>query len=153
MSDRKAQSGVAAVEFALVSLLLFTFLIGIMEIARVMFTMNALNEATRLGARVAVVCQVGDGTVENDPLQLRHMRTFLPDLARDNGSAYVEYPANDATTRLVSVWIEGYKVKTFIPLAHNFFPIPEVRTTISGESFLGSSTGSPPHEKSSLCVD
>ena len=50
------QAGAAAVEFALVASLLFTLLFGIMEMSRVLFYWNTATEATRLGARLAVVC-------------------------------------------------------------------------------------------------
>jgi len=55
-SLRKSQRGAAAVEFALVAIVFFMLLIGIVEMGRVLFTWNAAAEATRYGARVAVVC-------------------------------------------------------------------------------------------------
>lgn len=55
---RHAQRGVAAVEFALIAIFFFTLLLGIMEFGRWLFLLNGANEATRLGARLAVVCSV-----------------------------------------------------------------------------------------------
>ena len=55
-ANRFRQRGVAAVEFALVASLLFTLLFGVMEMGRVLFYWNTATEATRLGARLAVVC-------------------------------------------------------------------------------------------------
>ncbi len=54
--NRFNQRGVAAVEFALIASILFTVLIGAMEMSRVLFYWNTATEATRLGARLAVVC-------------------------------------------------------------------------------------------------
>ena len=54
----------AAVEFALVAALFFTLLIGIMEMGRVLFYWNSAAEATRLGARLAVVCDLNDTTIK-----------------------------------------------------------------------------------------
>lgn len=59
-----AQRGAAAVEFAIVATLFFTLLIGIMEFGRWLFTMNSVAEATRLGARVAVVCDIDDSAIK-----------------------------------------------------------------------------------------
>lgn len=49
------QRGVAAVEFALVSLLFFTVLFGILEFGRMLYVYNTLQEVTRRAAREAVV--------------------------------------------------------------------------------------------------
>ena len=48
-----AQSGVAAVEFALVALLFFTVVFGTIEFARIMYMYNTLAEVTRRAARAA----------------------------------------------------------------------------------------------------
>jgi hypothetical protein len=50
---RFAQTGAAAVEFALVAFWFFLFLFGIMELARVMYMYNTLAEATRRAASAA----------------------------------------------------------------------------------------------------
>src|SRR3954452_7753274 len=59
-ASRHHQAGVAAIEFALVASLFFTVLLGIMEMGRVLFYWNSAAEATRLGARIAVVCDLND---------------------------------------------------------------------------------------------
>ncbi len=56
------QGGAAAVEFALVSLLFFTVLFGILEFGRMLFIYNTLQEVTRRGAREAVVRWVDQGS-------------------------------------------------------------------------------------------
>jgi hypothetical protein len=50
-----AQGGAAAVEFAVVSLLFFTFLFGIFEFGRMMYVHNTMQEVTRRAARAAVI--------------------------------------------------------------------------------------------------
>lgn len=52
----KIQRGAALVEFAIIALLFFVILFGIIEFGRAWFTYNTLVEATRRGARVAAVC-------------------------------------------------------------------------------------------------
>lgn len=54
-SPNQKQRGVAAVEFALVALLFFTILLAIIEIGRMLFIFNTMQEMTRNGARAAVV--------------------------------------------------------------------------------------------------
>jgi len=44
------------VEFAIVAVVFFMLLLGIMDFGRMLFTWNAAAEATRWGARLAVVC-------------------------------------------------------------------------------------------------
>lgn len=48
-----AQRGVAAVEFALLAVIFFTFVFGILEVARMMFVYNTLQEVTRRAAAAA----------------------------------------------------------------------------------------------------
>jgi len=55
---QKQQQGLATVEFAIVGLVVFVVLFGAIEIARMMYTVNMLQEATRRGARMAAVCPV-----------------------------------------------------------------------------------------------
>ncbi|TQK11320.1 TadE/TadG family type IV pilus assembly protein [Herbaspirillum sp. SJZ107] len=50
---RHAESGVAAVEFALVAILFFIVVFGILEIARIMYMYNTLANVTRSAARAA----------------------------------------------------------------------------------------------------
>jgi len=56
--SKSTQRGVTTVEFAIVGLLAFTMLFAALEVARLLFTVNMLEEATRRGARVAAVCPV-----------------------------------------------------------------------------------------------
>lgn len=57
---RARQKGIAVVEFAIVGGLLMMVVFGVLETGRALFTVNALTEATRRGARMAAVCPVGD---------------------------------------------------------------------------------------------
>ena len=75
---KKNQVGAAAVEFALVLIIFLTFLLGIVDFARMLWTWNAANEATRWGARVSVVC-AKDATAV-----LTNMQKFLPQLTAAN---------------------------------------------------------------------
>ena len=71
------QRGVAAVEFALVSMVFLTLLFGIIEFSRITYYWNAATEATRLGARLAVVCDMDDATIKS------RMTDLFPILSAD----------------------------------------------------------------------
>lgn len=75
---KKKQAGATIVEFALVAALFLTVLLGIMDFGRILFTWNAVAEATRLGARVSVVCYRGAARV------LADMQKFVPMAEADN---------------------------------------------------------------------
>ena len=49
------EKGQALVEFALVSIILFTVLIGIVDLARLYFTYSSMSNAAREGCRYAVI--------------------------------------------------------------------------------------------------
>jgi hypothetical protein len=66
------------VEFALVLIVFLTFLLGIIDFSRMLWTWNAANEATRWGARTSVVCDKGATRV------LSNMQKFLPQLTAEN---------------------------------------------------------------------
>lgn len=76
----KHQKGTTAVEFAIVVALFLTVLLGILDFGRILFTWNAVGEATRWGARQAVVCGHGSTSV------LGKMQTILPTLTSANVS-------------------------------------------------------------------
>lgn len=127
---RRTQRGSTAVEFALVAMILFMMIIGMMEVSRVLFTWNAANEATRFGARVAVVCTVGDKS-----LVTKRMKTFLPSLEEQNVT--LTYLPEGGTTQRVRVSISGMEVKTAIPIFQFTFPVPPSGVTLPSESLAG----------------
>src|SRR5688572_31322715 len=55
--DRQNERGTSVAEFAVVALLFFTLIFGIIEFGRLLYTHNALTDATRRGARCA--CTAG----------------------------------------------------------------------------------------------
>jgi len=75
---RARQTGATIVEFSLVLMLFLMLFLGILDFARMLWTWNAANEATRWGARVSVVCDRGAAAV------LASMQKFVPQLAAAN---------------------------------------------------------------------
>ncbi len=59
------QKGVYVVEFAIIGATFLMLLIAIVEVGRLYFTYNVLNEVARRAARLAVVCQIDDSDVSN----------------------------------------------------------------------------------------
>ncbi|CAE6494140.1 TadE-like protein [Nitrosomonas nitrosa] len=126
---RARQRGVAAVEFALIASILFTVLIGVMEMGRVLFYWNTATEATRLGARLAVVCDQNDSTIK------LKMQNMLGVLNEDNIDVeYFPSGCSVDTCRSVTVSITGLTVSTVIPLVPLSINMPPFSTTLPRES-------------------
>jgi Flp pilus assembly protein TadG len=125
---RRLQAGAAAIELAIVSVVLFTLLFGAMEMARLLWTWNAASEATRLGARLAVVCTIGEANITT------RMRQMLPALEAQHVTvAYVPSGCNDTTCQSVRVTLAGYTHQTIIPFAPLSVAIPTFQTTLPRE--------------------
>jgi len=50
------QRGATIVEFSFVLIIFLAFLLGVLDFSRLLYTWSVTNEATRAGARYAVVC-------------------------------------------------------------------------------------------------
>ena len=135
-SLRSSQRGAAAVEFALVAIVFFMLLIGIVEMGRVLFTWNAAAEATRYGARVAVVCP------KDDPAILARMQKIMPTLTAANVAvSYLPSGCTVASCQQVSVSVQNVPVTTLIPVSGTVLAIPPFTTTLPRESMLDAIDG------------
>lgn len=125
------QTGVAAIEFALISAAFFTLLIGIMEMGRLLWTWNAAVEATRMGARVAAVCSMNNSEI------LARMTTMLPTLSSSNVTVSYIDPGNVSCTvntcKEVSVSLHDYQHQTIIPFVPMSVTLPPFQTTLPRE--------------------
>ena len=151
--SRKCQRGAAAVEFALVAIVFFMLLIGIVEMGRVLFTWNAAAEATRYGARIAVVCGC-----DAKPAILSRMQRIMPGLTADQVSVcYADNfggavdsegdclsSCSVATNQQVSVSIRRntLEVTPMIPRWVGQLSVPPFTTTLPRES-MNSIAGHP----------
>ncbi|SEB21223.1 TadE/TadG family type IV pilus assembly protein [Paraburkholderia sartisoli] len=137
------QRGVAALEFALVSAIFFTLLIGIMEMGRVLFYWNTAAEATRLGARVAVVCDVNSSQSASNPV-IKDMQQMLPVLQPSNITVtYVPSGCDASSCTAVTVAIANVTVNTVVPFVPFTLTMPPFTTTLPRES-LSSVNGTNP---------
>lgn len=133
----RTQAGAAIIEFALVALLFFTVLIGIMEFGRWLFTLNAANEATRLGARLAVVCSIADaGFIKN---RMHNIAGGVP--VANMVIDYVPAGCDASTCKTVTVRINGATFTPLIPFMGTALPIPDFPTSLPRE--LMNSAGNP----------
>jgi len=134
---RCLQRGVVAIEFALISSLLCMLLFGVMEMGRLLWTWNAAVEATRLGARLAVVCDIDRSM--GAPIKAR-MREMLPALA--NANITIEYmnPVNTVdpsctndNCKAARVRLSGLTHTTIIPFVPLSLTLPPFATTLRKE--------------------
>lgn len=118
---KKKQSGATAVEFALVLIIFLTFLLGIVDFSRMLFTWSAANEATRAGARFAVVC---DNT-SNEAQVLTKMQALLPQI-NDINMAWIPTGCDPTSCEGVTVSISNLNYQWISPIAGlaRLTPIP-----------------------------
>lgn len=85
-ASRGKQRGAAAVEFALIALIFFGVLFGIVEFGRGLYVWNSIQEVTRYVAREAVVCWRTDWNSMRDARGLMSMQSLpaAPELATTN---------------------------------------------------------------------
>lgn len=134
---QRRQRGAAIVEFALVAMIFFTALIGVMEFGRWLFTLNAANEATRLGARLAVVCSISDAP--DIKVSMHQIAGGIPvgNMAID----YVPTGCDASNCKTVTVRLSGATFSPLIPLMGGTYPIPDFATSLPRE--LMNSAGNP----------
>ncbi|WP_085715505.1 TadE/TadG family type IV pilus assembly protein [Pseudomonas sp. B28(2017)] len=94
--NRKHMRGTYTVEFAIIGLLVFTLLFGVVEMGRLYFTVNALDEAVRRGTRLAAVCNISDPVV---------LRRAIFNAAGDAGTS--QLIGNLATTNLTLSYLDA----------------------------------------------
>lgn len=128
-----AQRGVAAVEFALIAIVFFTLLLGIMEFGRWMFMMNAANEATRLGARLGVVCSV---EAADNFTRIKARMSGMTGGAIPATNMVLDYvPANctAANCTTVTARIVGARFRPVSPFFGGNYPMPQFPTSLPRE--------------------
>lgn len=155
MNTRRMR-GVYVVEFAIIGLLLFALLFGVLEMGRLYFTVNTLNEAVRRGARLAAVCD------PTSPLEVQKvLRRAIFNAAEDSGGsnlirnletadltltyldgngALVASPGDTSETggfrtiRYVQLRIDNFTFDLLIPVFGRQLTLPTFRATLPRES-------------------
>jgi len=101
------QKGATTVEFAIIGLLFFIILFGIVEMGRALFVWNGLADITRRAARIAAVCPPNDTSV---------IRTAIYNAAGNDGSSRI------------------YTHQMLIPTFNINLTPPDFSTTVPAES-------------------
>ena len=102
-TSKRKQRGAAAVEFALVAVIFFGLIFGIVEFGRGLYVWNSVQEVTRYVAREAVVCWRSDWNSMRDARGLIGMQSLpaAPELATTNISIEALRRAPNASGQLV----------------------------------------------------
>ncbi|MCY1297704.1 hypothetical protein D9M70_471550 [compost metagenome] len=145
--NMKRMRGVYVVEFAIIGLCMFVLLFGVLELGRLYFTVNALNEVVRRGARLAVVCPVSHTNIreraifrsaESSESQiirgLESADLSLTYLDEDGGTVSAPATTGFSEVRYVQVSITGFSFRLLIPGFGEGFTLPEFRATLPRES-------------------
>lgn len=124
--NRKRMQGVYVVEFAIIGLVLFTLLFGVLEMARLYFTVGALNEVVRRGARLAVVCEISKPEI---------LRRAIFNAATDSGASSLINNLDTADLNLTYLDQNGAVVATPNDGGAGFDSIRYVQINIQNFSF------------------
>ncbi|MFU8787785.1 MAG: TadE/TadG family type IV pilus assembly protein [Methylobacter sp.] len=144
MINKHKQKGAETVEFVMIALLFFAILFAIIEFSRALFVWNALTEATRRGARMAVICpyqssvpkqvaiyDVISGSLGSSPI----ISGLTPDMVTVR---YLNQAGNNETNstliKFAEVTIVGYMHQLMIPLWGRSISAPEFTTILPTES-------------------
>ncbi|HQR98921.1 MULTISPECIES: TadE family protein [unclassified Polaromonas] len=131
----KRQRGAAAVEFALVVILVIFLLFGLIEFGRALFKWNSAVDATRRGARTAAIVAVGDSAAV-----LAEMRLMMPEL--EAGNVAIEYSIDGnfpgaacvrGTCRFVRVSV-NHAFRPLVFFLPGTIPMPPFSTTYPVEA-------------------
>ncbi len=150
--NARGMRGVYVVEFALIGLLLFILLFGILEMGRLYFTVNALNESVRRGARLAAVCDISDPIILRRAIFNAANDAGASDLIAnletadvaltylDENGALVASP-NDLVSangfraiRYVQLRVENFTFDLMIPVLGGTITLPVFRSILPRES-------------------
>ena len=105
LNQRHNEKGTTVAEFAVVALLFFTMIFGIIEFGRLLYTHNALTDATRRGARYAAL---HPGITDADKQAVRNFVVYGANGTFDGDGNPTSAPLiNDLTTDMVEVEFTG----------------------------------------------
>ena len=125
------QQGAVAVEFALVSILFVTLLMTILGFGHWMYTMEMVADATRMGARMAVVCDINAAVIK------QRIGQTVPQLSLGSAQVSLQYlPAGCTknTCQSVSVSLSGASYASWIPFLPASLALPPFTTSLPRES-------------------
>ena len=141
------QKGMTLVEFAIVGAVAIMLIFAVLEFARAFFVANALTEATRRGARMAIVCPINDpaiaqvatfnapGAGNNSPI-VGDLDTsdFVLEYLDRAGNVLGNPADNFGAIRYIQLRVVNFEHELLIPYANITFTMPEFSTRLPRES-------------------
>ena len=160
LKHRTTERGTTIAEFAMVALLFFTMIFAIIEFGRLIYTHNALTDATRRGARYAALHH---GATANDQTAVKNYVVYGPNgtfddvgnptsppliagltttmvtvdfqgVDADGDPATVGNTSYGANLGSATVSIENYQFNLSIPVIGRVLTLPKYTTTSMAES-------------------
>jgi Flp pilus assembly protein TadG len=141
------QKGLALVEFAIIGAVALMMIFAVVEIARAIFVANALTEATRRGARMAVVCPINDPAIAqvatfnapgggNTSPIVSYLDTsdFVLEYLDRAGNVLDSPRDNFLAIRYIQLRVVDFEHELLIPFANFTFTMPEFSTRLPRES-------------------
>ena len=135
---RSGEHGSTLIEFTVVAAVFFMMLVAIVAAGNLYYTHNALVEATRRGARYAVLNPTGSTTavqnvvVYGTATPAQGATSLIYNL--QPGNVTVTYSGLNVASGTVTVTISGYSYPFVAPTLTTSIAMPPYRTTLSGES-------------------
>lgn len=132
------ERGGSLIEFTVVASVFFLMLVGIVAAGNLYYTHNALVEATRRGARYAVLHPTGSAAdvrnvvVYGTPTVGTGATSLIYNLRTTNVT--VEYTGLNVAQGTVTVTITDYTFPFVLPTSTTSIAMPAYRTTLTGES-------------------
>lgn len=148
--SRRHQSGLTTVEFAVVAVVLFLMIFGVLEIGRALYVYSMLDEVARRGSRLAAVCPVNDPAIpqlavfnsSGDGSDSQLVKGLSPanvvvDYLDANAAAITDpATAGFAQIRYVRARIVGFQHSMIVPFrgSGTTFQMPEFESILPRES-------------------
>ena len=134
---RHTECGGSLIEFTVIATVFFMMLVGIVSAGNLYYTHNALVEATRRGARYAVMNPSGSNTAVTNvvlygtPTPADGATSLIYNLQPNN--VVVNYAGLNVAQGTVTVTIVNYRFPFVLPTSTTSITMPPYRTTLTGE--------------------
>jgi len=133
MAARRKQMGASLVEFALVMLVFFTFMLGLLDFSRLLYTWHAAQEAARAGARYAAVC--------DDTTRLADVRSLMQRMVPAISAVAIDWSPPGCSTsncQSLKLRVTGLQFQWIAPIADNHrlstLALPAITTDVPREA-------------------
>ncbi|MCC4263843.1 pilus assembly protein [Oceanimonas baumannii] len=136
---KSGQKGTTIVEFAIVGAVVFFVLFAVIEVSRLLYTWNILNETTRQAARVAAVCAPGESADVASDVAAR-LGGSIPGFSGSNiGIEYLKDDFSPVTGTEVPFYIRAgiinFQFEMILPLSIDLSMFsPDFSTVVRAES-------------------